>query len=377
MGNSDSKAENKESNSEAPRRPSPVVPSLIDFTVPDGNMGNSDSKAENKQSKSEALRRPSPIVTSIAPLRRAPIVPSIAPRRPAPIVPSVAPPQPFLTMNDFSENWRLWKQTFLQYKASIEGSTQTDWENTLLNLMGPIGQEIYTVIKSRYQRMNLTMLLKEFDEYSVFAAKRRLPRESIYEYMDDLQAIVRNKNLPNGEDRIKDRIWVEINESEFTNAAKKLIPTFEFSSAYKSLTLKQVAFLWDFYLTQNNCSKCGNEHTDSNSCPAIGKQCKKCNKFDHYTRRCPLSFLNNCRYCGGMHRFKQCPAYNEMCTKCNKPNHFYWKCQSIQILQCRFCGMSHSADRSICPAINSFCLYCNARGHFSSRCNNRPRRGRI
>lgn len=312
-------------------------------------MGNSDSKTKEKN----AIPKP--------------------PQRPSPTVPSVTPPQPFLTMDEFFENWQLWKDAFLKYKASAKGSTQTEWENTLLNLMGPIGQEIYAKIKSPHQGMKLDTLLKEFDEYRVFQAKRRLPRECIYEYMDELQEIIRWKNVQHGEDVIRQRILVEINQSEFTDAAKKLIPNFVFSSAYNSMTLKEIAFFWNFYISQKNCTKCGYDHTDSKSCPAIGKQCKKCNKLDHYTRRCPNSFIFNCKYCGGGHRIGHCPAFGETCTKCNKPNHFYWKCQLPRICQCRFCGMSHSADRSICPAVNTYCMFCSMKGHFSSKCTQRLR----
>ncbi|XP_076650628.1 uncharacterized protein LOC143357868 [Halictus rubicundus] len=375
MGNSDSKQEEKHSKSKAQATIVPTVRTVRTVptasTVPTVSTVRTVSTVPTVPTVSTV-----PTVPTVSTVPTVPTVPTGRSNPTVPIVPFVALPQPFLTLDDFFENWHLWKQNFLQYKASKEGSTQTDWENTLLNLMGPIGQEIFTLIKAAYQRGNLESLLRLFDEYSVFAAKRRLPRESIYEYMDDLQTIVRNKGLQHGEDVIRHRILAEINKSEFTSAAKKLIPTFVFSSAYNTLTMKQIAFLWDFYISKKNCRKCGNEH-GPNNCPAIGKQCQKCSKFDHYNRRCPHAFTFDCKYCGGMHKFKHCPAYNETCTKCNRLHHFYWKCQAVEVLQCRFCGLTHTADRSTCPAKNTFCIYCNLKGHFSSRCHKRPQPGRI
>ncbi|XP_076376728.1 uncharacterized protein LOC143259209 [Megalopta genalis] len=288
------------------------------------------------------------------------------------VPPTVSPPQPFLTLEEFFENWSSWKQNFLKYKASMPRNTESGWENTLLNLMGPIGQDIYTTIKSPYKSEHLDALLIKFDEYSIFKTKRRLPRENVYEYIDDLQTIVRSKNFENIEPIIKQRILSEIDEAEFTTVAKTFMPKFIFASAYNKLMLKEIAFLWDFYISQRNCKKCGNDH-EPNKCPAIGKQCQKCNKFDHYNRRCPLSFMFECKYCGGSHFIKKCPAYNAICTECQRLNHFSWKCQTTHISECHFCGMSHAASRSSCPGNNAYCIYCQLKGHFSSKCKRRPR----
>ncbi|XP_015434797.1 PREDICTED: uncharacterized protein LOC107190502 [Dufourea novaeangliae] len=225
----------------------------------------------------------------------------------------------------------------------------------LLNLMGPIGQEIYNtfIFQSVNDRENVDVLLKKFDEYYMFAGK---------------------KKLPHGENVIKEKILVEINETKFTNIAKTLIPSFVFSSNYNGLLLMEIAFIWKCYDDNDllrDCTKCGYEHIENN-CPALGKHCSKCNNWNHFGRRCPLIFVENCNYCGGAHFKRKCPAFNETCTKCNKKNHFSWKCQSVVIEFCRSCGMTHTASKAVCPANNTMCLFCNTMGHFSSRCYKKP-----
>ena len=34
------------------------------------------------------------------------------------------------------------------------------------------------------------------------------------------------------------------------------------------------------------CQRCGYDHNPGNRCPAKGKQCKKCNKKDYFTKMC-------------------------------------------------------------------------------------------
>lgn len=188
--------------------------------------------------------------------------------------------------------------------------------------------------------------------------------------------MIKEKNITNGEELIRKKILTEINKHQFTNAANNLIPTFIFSSDFNKLTLKEIAFIWKLYIESNSCTRCDGIHSPE-KCPALGKQCSKCNNWNHFSRRCPTIYINNCDYCGGNHIYKKCPAFNEICTKCQKKNHFKWKCQSIRILQCRFCGLSHAANRSLCSAKYNICSNCKIMGHIPSRCNKRFHANRV
>ncbi|XP_076759067.1 uncharacterized protein LOC143428230 [Xylocopa sonorina] len=285
-----------------------------------------------------------------------------------PLACPIKPPIPFMTEEEFCERWNTWKKQFLRFKTqSNRTSDDQHWGDTLLNLMGPIGQHIYKTFtfESSNERQNVNVLIDKFDEYSIFSTKKRLVLEDVYEYVNDLQVIVNGKNISNADKMIRKRILNEIDEHQFTNVAKNLIPTFVFLSDFNKLTIKEIAFIWKLYIDKT-CKQCGNHHTTK--CPALDKQCSKCNKLNHFSRMCPEHFISSCKFCGGSHERKKCPAFNEICTKCNTRNHFSWKCQPGQIVKCRFCDMSHPASRAVCPAKNVICRNCQKKGHIALKC---------
>ncbi|XP_076632205.1 uncharacterized protein LOC143347154 isoform X2 [Colletes latitarsis] len=279
-----------------------------------------------------------------------------------------------MSQDDFFKRWILWKKEFIEFSKFNNKFNKSEWGDKLLNLMGPVGLDIHTTFTfdSANQKENVDILLKKFEEYYMFSGRKWVPHEDIYKYINDLQSIMMGKCIENREKLIKQKILTEIDKCKFTDAASKVLPTFTFPSCFKDLTLKEIAFIWTLYDSDSarNCNKCGHIHTSNNYCPAQGKQCSKCNQWNHYTRRCPLLFIINCLFCGGAHTKKQCPAFNETCTKCQRLGHFSWKCQNSQI-KCRYCGLKHSRNRSLCPAQNTICNYCKSVGHFSTFCKKR------
>lgn len=293
---------------------------------------------------------------------------------------NVTPPTPFMTEEEFFKTWYIWKNDFLLFKRTFIGanSDKQQWGNMLLNLMGPIGQNIHSAFtfNSQNEKENIDILIQKFDEYYIFSGRKKLPLENVYEYINELELMIKEKNITNGEELIRKKILTEINKHQFTNAANNIIPTFIFSSDFNKLTLKEIAFIWKLYTDSDNCTRCDGIHSPE-KCPSLGKQCSKCNEWNHFSKRCPTNYINNCYYCGGNHICRKCPAFNEICTKCQKKNHFKWKCQSIQIPQCRFCGLSHAANRSLCSAKNNICSNCKLMGHIPSRCNKRFHANRL
>ncbi|XP_029039498.2 uncharacterized protein LOC114874419 [Osmia bicornis bicornis] len=287
---------------------------------------------------------------------------------------SVKPPPSFTSEEEFVRDWSTWKSDFLIYKkiSDINKPGNVKWGDRLRNVMGPNGQKICNVFtfNSLNDKNDLDILLKKFDEYHTFASTEKLPDEDTYKYIRHLQLTVSKANFKDEEGLIRNKILKEIDERTFTNAAKVPMPWFKFSSDFNNLTLKEIAFIWKLYdgnFTED-CDSCGNNHNDER-CPSLGKQCFKCNEFNHFPKRCPTVFITDCHYCGDSHLKKKCPSYNETCTKCNKLNHFSWKCQS-QISSCHFCGLTHGASRSLCPAKNTLCSTCKTKGHFAGKCKN-------
>ena len=38
--------------------------------------------------------------------------------------------------------------------------------------------------------------------------------------------------------------------------------------------------------SNHDCSRCGRKHSKTDKCPALGKQCNKCNKYNHFASKC-------------------------------------------------------------------------------------------
>ena len=101
------------------------------------------------------------------------------------------PPKPFMTEEEFFETWYKWKNDFLLFKGALirTNSDTQQWGNILLNLMGPIGQNIHTAFTfdSPNSTENVDILIQKFDEYYIFSRKKKLPLENVYEYINELE----------------------------------------------------------------------------------------------------------------------------------------------------------------------------------------------
>lgn len=118
------------------------------------------------------------------------------------------------------------------------------------------------------------------------------------------------------------------------------------------------------------CIRCGTKHTRY-KCPAHGKQCSNCKKFNHFTEKCKsnASYIENCTKCGTGHKQTECPAFGYACTKCGKNNHYSWKCQVPIIRNCSRCGTDHVM--SLCPAQGKVCSLCKKPNHLETKCANK------
>lgn len=107
-------------------------------------------------------------------------------------LPNIIPPHPFITEDEFFKTWCSWKNEFLTFKRVLNKenfNNQNRLGNLLLNLMGPIGQNIYSTFQfnSLNDKENVDILLEKFDEYYIFSGRKKLSLENTYEYINDLQ----------------------------------------------------------------------------------------------------------------------------------------------------------------------------------------------
>lgn len=287
------------------------------------------------------------------------------------IISSIKPPKQFMKEEEFFQTWPIWRKDFLIYRKIVNNDRPDNGMcgNMLLNIMGPIGQQIIKrfTFNSLNDKNNLNVLLNKFDEYHTIVSIKRLDGEDTFMYINHLQLKMERANIVYAKE-LRNKISKEIDKNKFTNAARQLLPSFEFSSHFNNLTLKEIAFIWKLYDCPQSCNACGNNHSNDETCPAMWKQCSRCNKWNHSCKRCPLIFVCDCKYCGYSHFKRKCPASNEICTKCKKEHHFSWKCQSGQILHCKYCGATHGASRSLCLAKDAVCPHCKQKGHFAAKC---------
>ncbi|XP_017767709.1 PREDICTED: uncharacterized protein LOC108556220 [Eufriesea mexicana] len=140
---------------------------------------------------------------------------------------SVKPPRQFLTKDEFFDTWYIWKRNFLTFKKSLsKDSYPKEWGDTLLNIMGPVGLDIYNtfIFSSPNERNNVDILLQKFDEYFLFLKNevierynfftaRKNKKQSIDNYIKYLRNKAKTCNFGNMTDSlIRDKIILEIQD---------------------------------------------------------------------------------------------------------------------------------------------------------------------
>lgn len=96
-----------------------------------------------------------------------------------------------MTEEEFFKNWNTWKNNFLAFKRTQNknNSDKQQWGNLLLNLMGPVGQDIHNTFVFNFSndKENVDILIEKFEEYYIFSGRKKIPSENVYKYIDDLQ----------------------------------------------------------------------------------------------------------------------------------------------------------------------------------------------
>ena len=160
------------------------------------------------------------------------------------------------------------------------------------------------------------------------------------------------------------------------------------------------------------CGKCGrSQHKSKEDCPAKGKQCVKCQGYNHFANVCRMkkSVQNEnlskaeskneaktteaedtlCGKCGrSQHKSKEdCPAKGKQCVKCQGYNHFANVCRMKKSVQgentsqavcakCKKCGKLHD-EISVCPAKGKTCNKCKKLDHFDYMCKSEDKEDKV
>ncbi|XP_015181185.1 PREDICTED: uncharacterized protein LOC107068878 [Polistes dominula] len=290
------------------------------------------------------------------------------------------PPAEIKNLQEFINSWNMWKEDMRLYlmRQDYNKKDYDKWGLYVLNFMGSISLEIFEnfIFNKDEDKNNFTVLIDKFDAYHKFITTVKFENESVINYIKRLKDNY-TKNIKDIDNMVKNKIQEEIEKfykERFIAIASSKIPDFNFKKTLKSLTITEIAFLWDLCnnsIWEENkiCKYCGRLHP-KDKCFAFGKECNKCKRRNHFSKYCPgVMYINNCSFCGGDHGAKRCLAYDETCSKCNKLHHFSWMCSKIRMLRnCKFCGLAHVMDRSKCPALISLCSICKQTGHYDIKC---------
>ena len=238
------------------------------------------------------------------------------------------PPGPLNLQGNLAENWRRWRQRFELF-SSASGLSEKDEKvqsATLLHVAGEEALEIYNTFAWDHEgdENKVNTIMAKFEAYCyprknvtwerhVFNTRNQQIGETIDQYVTDLKTKAKTCEFGTLTDSlIRDRIVCGIindqtrgrllREPELTlQKALDICRTNEITTVQmKSLAsaampitdkMEVNAVEKDRPKPQGDrrkfqCGKCGNLHTRQQVCPAIGAECHKCGRKNHFARVC-------------------------------------------------------------------------------------------
>ena len=232
----------------------------------------------------------------------------------------LTPPDPLdLDSSNVSDAWRKWKQRFELFSLASGLSSKEEGIQaaTLLHVVGPDALEIYNTFtwEADGDRNKVTKILEKFEAYCVsrrnitwerhiFNTRSQHDGETIDQYVTDLKTKAQTcefKELKDG--LIRDRIVCGI-RCDKTRSKLLREPDLTLQKAVdicraSETTLSQMKSFTNDDLpaihairSQNKqvqklyCDRCGNWHTKQQVCPALGAECRKCGRRNHFAKVC-------------------------------------------------------------------------------------------
>lgn len=235
-------------------------------------------------------------------------------------------PEPLSLHGNLSENWRRWKQRFQLY-LTASGTSEKDesvQSATLLHVAGEDALEVYNTFTwdNADDQNKINKIYEKFEAYCnprknvtyerhIFNTRNQQPDETIDHYVTDLK--LKAKSCEFGtltESLIKDRIVCGIIDdqtrsrllrevdltlpraleicrtNEATTVHMKSFANTEHSTSNVDAIQAQRSKSKGANIHKNPCNRCGYSHDHSQPCPAIGQECRKCGKPNHFSRVC-------------------------------------------------------------------------------------------
>uniref|UniRef100_H3A369 CCHC-type domain-containing protein n=1 Tax=Latimeria chalumnae TaxID=7897 RepID=H3A369_LATCH len=214
------------------------------------------------------------------------------------------------------EVWKSFKQRFELYMKTTNTTALPSEQKValLLTVAGTEALEIFNSFQLTEQEgNNYDIVMSKFESYCmpwvnenyerfVFNSRVQLPNESIEEFVTDLKLQSRSCNFGQiQESLIRDRLVIGCSDHKVPDC---LLRDCELTLE-KAIRICQAVELRKKQIINKNkmhhrkveqkethkhtkgksCGKCGNVHEYRN-CPAFGKKCKFCGKYNHFARQC-------------------------------------------------------------------------------------------
>ena len=237
------------------------------------------------------------------------------------------PPEPLSLQGNLAENWRKWKQRFELFSAASELSKkdQKVQAATLLHVAGHEALEIYNTFSwdNEGDESKVAKIMEKFQAYCnprknitwerhVFNTRNQEVGETIDQYVTELKTKATTCEFGTLKDSlIRDRIVcgktsdktrcrllretdltlekaIEIcraNEATATQM-KTLGASNVTNPTADSMEIDTVNTSTRGVIQKQHCERCGSWHKQQQTCPALGAECHKCGKRNHFARVC-------------------------------------------------------------------------------------------
>ena len=243
-----------------------------------------------------------------------------------------------------AETWRKWRQSMeLFLTLAMTGKTEREQCSAFLYIIGPAGRDIYNTFNVSDQDKNkISILFQKFEGYCKpkqnvtveryrFNTRSQQEGESIDQYVTALKLMTRNCAFGTLEEElIRDRIVCGVSSEKIKERLLR----------ERDLTLDKAIDLCRAEEKSKTQLKCISEEVSADLLlvHAINPRPKRQPTVSHgslpneeagavkpISNQHPTSI---CRNCGYQHKRDKCPAFGKRCNKCHKFNHFARYCRS-------------------------------------------------
>ncbi|KAL0194540.1 hypothetical protein M9458_008112, partial [Cirrhinus mrigala] len=234
------------------------------------------------------------------------------------------------TSANLPEAWRRFKQQAeLMFSGPLQEKRETEKCSYLLLWIGEKGLDIYNTWSLSEDEAK--KLQTYYDKYAAYITPKSNPIYARYRFHEKMQAdgetfehfitelklLVKDCGYPNSDEMVRDRIVFATN---FPRVREKLLsqgaeltldkaiditrshelaqiqlkemtgskdaPKIDAVNATKRQNAHRYTKTKDHKLVHGECDRCAGSHSPRDACPARGKQCMKCKKYNHFAKAC-------------------------------------------------------------------------------------------